>query len=108
MSYRLKRRESVQRGLKRIVKKTLGSAVDSLEHATRRQHDDAVHTARKSVKKARAVVSMVDDRLEGASPDKALRQAGNKLSLERDADILAETFDRLRRRYPAKLRGSAL
>ena len=71
--------------------------------------DEAVHEARKSVKKARAVLSLVHHPLDGAYSKEVrrLRKAGRNRSLERDADVLVETFDRLRARYPSRLKGPA-
>jgi CHAD domain-containing protein len=98
MAYRLKRREGIATGVRRIVAEELERAVDELEG--RRSDDEvtAVHEARKHLKKTRAAIRLVRYDL-GAdlrrSENAALRDAQARLSGARDADVLLETLARL-------------
>jgi hypothetical protein len=49
VAYRLRVRESIGKGLKRVVRKELRSAIDALDDPN--PSDDAIHEARKSIKK---------------------------------------------------------
>src|SRR4029079_8874794 len=105
MPYRLRQEEPVGRGIKRITVKELRSAVRTLgDGESRKEHDEAVHEARKHVKKTRAVLQLARLQLgKHYSPeDDRLREAGRQLSLERDADIIVEAFDRLRTKYRSR------
>lgn len=106
MAYRLKREESVSHGVKRLANKALCSALDGLRPGHPKQRDEAVHEGRKEVKKARALLELVRDDL-GRKYEKdkqRLREAARPLSHERDAKILLDTFDGLRKRHPTALR----
>jgi len=107
MAYHLSRRRSVRRALERIVRKELRSAAGELEHAGSRTRDEAVHDARKRIKKTRAVLLLVRTQLDRTyeKQDGQLGKAGHQLAIERDADAMVETFDRLRARYRSRLRG---
>jgi CHAD domain-containing protein len=109
MAYRFRRKESVEKGMTRVATEELDSAVSTLEHTRRRYNRTAVHEARKSVKKTRAVLRLVRPKLHGAysDADRRLQKVSRALSRVRDADVLVETFDLLRSRYPARLKGAA-
>src|SRR5450631_711382 len=106
MAYRLKRRESVSCGLRRVARKELRSALDGLRQDAPEHRDEAVHQGRKKIKKARAVLELIradlgsDYRKEKGQ----LRQAAQPLSAERDARMLLDTFDDLRTRHRTRLR----
>jgi CHAD domain-containing protein len=109
MSYRLRPNRSVRHELERIAVKQLSTAAGLLEHTgPGKEHDKAVHEARKSVKKTRAVLQLLRPDLDVAySREKRLLQKiGHALSIERDADAIVETFDHLRAKYRSRLRGS--
>lgn len=101
MSFRLKRDESVRRGLKRIVRKQLRRAHRCLQQSS----EDRVHEARKSVKKVRAVVRLLEmaDAKAIRRDARRLRAAGRILSRRRDADVVLDTLDRVRRHFPKRL-----
>jgi len=101
MSFRLKTDEPVRRGLRRLAAKELEDARDQLRGAPR-PSDEAIHEARKSLKKARAIVQVIDadaGRHLGGSR-KAFRAVNRTLSRLRDADAMLGIFDRLRMRAP--------
>ncbi len=107
MAYRLKLEEPIPAGAKRIAAdelqsaaKRLGAAVESEESAA-----EAIHEARKSVKKIRAMLRLFRPGPGAAfvSEDKKLRAAGRKLARLRDAEVLLEVFDEVVRKYPGEL-----
>jgi CHAD domain-containing protein len=101
MAFRLRAEESVAHGLRRLARKELGSAHDQLNR-TVRPRDEAVHEARKSVKKVRAIVEVVDaDNGRGlAGCQKQLRKVNRALSRVRDAEAMVEILSKLREKHP--------
>jgi CHAD domain len=89
MAFRLRTNESVARGLERIVRNELRAALDQL--AGMDVSEDAIHEARKSVKKVRAVLQLVGSELGADGTLKQLRRAGQLLAPLRDADALVKT-----------------
>jgi CHAD domain-containing protein len=101
MAYRLERDESVIRGLKRVVRDEMDSAGTSLSGAGKASRDEAIHGARKSIKKVRAILRLVSAELGGAHAreNARLRDIARRLSEFRDAFVIIETFDALRDKY---------
>jgi CHAD domain-containing protein len=104
VSFELKPREQVNSGLRRLVRKEIRAARRELDE----KHPptaDAIHEARKSLKKVRAIVALIDDD-EGRGIGRAkkrLRKIGHTLSELRDADAMVEIVDKLHRRTPRLL-----
>lgn len=100
MSYRLRSDESVVRGLRRLAKKELKSARDRLR--TSAPSDESIHEARKSVKKVRAIVHLVDsdDGRGLRKSEKRLRTVNRVLSPLRDADAMLEMLAKLKDATP--------
>jgi CHAD domain-containing protein len=99
VSYRLDGNEPVADGLKRVFLEELASAGQSLARTNQPDRDRAVHEARKSVKKMRAILRLVKPHLGAAAFDqenKLLGSIGRSLSVLRDAVVLIETLDSLR------------
>ena len=98
MAYRLKQREGIATGVRRIVRDELARAVDELEGRRSDDAGTAVHEARKHLKKSRAALRLVRDDL-GANlrrdENTALRDAQARLSGARDAEVLLATLARL-------------
>ncbi len=89
MPYRLTKNEPVAKGIKRLAAEQIDYARGQLI-----QEDDAkkaVHEARKSVKKTRALLRLANYSCE----DKRLRKIGRALSEVRDAAVMIEVFDAL-------------
>ncbi len=106
MSYRFERDEGAADGVRRIVLERLEHAREQLERELRRNPDDAVHTARKDLKKARSAIRLVRAELgkQGYRRDnELLRDAGRELSDVRDAAVGTETLEKLRDHYRADL-----
>lgn len=101
MAFILNPKQSIRQGLKHVIRKELRRGCEHLQHA----HAIAVHEARKSVKKVRAVVKLLQqiDADALAKEARRLRAAGHTLSTLRDADAVIATFDQLRKRFPQRL-----
>ena len=100
MAYRLRHDESVAHGLRRVARKELKLAVEQLRAEP--PPDAAIHEARKSVKKARAVLRLIEaDRGKGlARSRKRLRTVNRALSRLRDADVMKEVLAALNGKNP--------
>jgi CHAD domain-containing protein len=98
MAYRLKKREGIATGVRRIVHGELARAIDELEGRRSDDTGTAVHEARKHLKKTRAAIRLVREEL-GADlrrdENAALRDAQARLSRARDAQVMLETLARL-------------
>ena len=106
MSFCLKRDVSVPKGLQRLMRKEVGAAMAAL--ASQTPSDESIHDARKSVKKIRSVLRLLQGQLGSAGDreEKRLREAAHVLSALRDADATAETLETLHGRYPTVVDGS--
>lgn len=104
MAFRLRADEKVARGLRRLARKELRKAVRCIEQR-RHRREEAIHEARRALKKARAIVKVFEaDRGQGLrTTRKRLRRVSRSLSQLRDADVKIETLDALRRRAPNAL-----
>ena len=104
MAFRLKPDEQVSKGLRRLARKQLGNALKDVQ---RRGGDrqKAIHDARRSVKKARAILDVFDNDCGRGLRKirKRLRRVSRSLSELRDADIKVETLDALHLRAPRAL-----
>lgn len=108
MAYRLKQSESVPDGLKRIVFEEIDSATEQL--GSTKDRDEAIHEARKSLKKIRGVLRLVQPELGPIyqRENTQLGEIGRKLSELRDATAIIEVFDGLLEKYKNSLRNDAL
>lgn len=98
MPYRLDPSEPTDVGLRRVVGEQLDRAVVALR-VPGGPDAEAVHEVRKRLKKARSAVRLGRADLGVAVARHAndeLRRVGGELALQRDADALVETVDRLR------------
>jgi CHAD domain-containing protein len=96
-AYRLKRKEPVADGMRRIALGRAESALERLRGANPEDDgfQDAVHGARKDLKKLRAVLRLLRDRLgEEAyrAQNRCFRDAARALSESRDAEVKLETL----------------
>jgi CHAD domain-containing protein len=109
MAYRLEREEAVSAGLKRVLCEQIESASDFLSGEKKTTRDEAIHTARKSIKKVRATLrlarkDMGESRLEHAR----LRDTAARISEFRDAFAIIATFDALKKKYRKEAGGAKL
>lgn len=105
VSYRLSIADDLAASVRTCAREQLGGAIEQLERA---QEDpvEAIHEARKHLKKARALLRLVRPALGTKTyrrENAALRDAGLALSATRDADVLVETVDKLATRFAGRL-----
>jgi CHAD domain-containing protein len=101
MTYRLRDDDTPAAGLRRSAQEELDDAIAQLTEGVQHDPVTAVHEARKSVKKLRALLRLVRRELGEetyARENAALRDAGQRLSETRDADVLIATFQSLAER----------
>lgn len=105
MSYRLEQGEPVPEGIRRIVREETDSAIKHLTNTAAGRREEAIHEARKSIKKIRGVLRLVRPDLGRTYGDenRPLRDAGRRLSQIRDAEAVIEVFDDLAQRYRGDL-----
>src|SRR5687768_1236571 len=109
MAYRLKPARSARKGLRRAAGRQLDTAAEELGSATGGERTAAIHTARKSIKKTRALLRLARSGMPRDAyreQSRALRDTGRLLSATRDADVLAQTIDALAHRYVGQLPSS--
>src|SRR5438094_6101341 len=103
MSFALTPGKPIRRDLKRIVRKQLARASERLLQYHR--DAEAVHESRKSIKKVEALTKLLDE--IGSGPPRKdlerLQSARQTLSRLRDADVVIETFEHLRSRFPHRI-----
>ena len=105
MAYRLKAGEPVSRAIRRIAFEELESAARRMNGRNLRNRDTAIHEARKSIKKIRALLRLMRAEL---GPDfdrenRRYRGLGRRLSRFREPAAAIETFDDLIARHPGEL-----
>jgi len=100
MSFRLKSRGSVTEQLHELVAEEFRKALKAL--ARPKPEEEAVHEARKSVKKIRAVIRLlhVDLGSDYRTENERLRAVTHRLSSLRDVDATTETLRALHEKYP--------
>lgn len=108
MAYRLKRKEPVSDGIKRLAAEQMEAACSQL--ATGRNREEAIHESRKSVKKTRGLLSLIESELGPLyrEEDKRLRNIGRTLSAVRDAAVMIEVFDALLEKHKASVKKESL
>ncbi len=90
MGFRLNRQEPVGAGIARILNEELHVAMSSL-----REPETGIHEARKSIKKLRAVMRLLEPRLGclARAENAILGEAGRALSAARDGEAVVEILD---------------
>lgn len=91
MSYELKKDEKLGPGLRRIAREEIEKAITELGSAQNRDPRNAIHNARKHLKKLRALLRLVRDELGRArfkTENAVFRDAGRQISAVRDAEVL--------------------
>ncbi len=101
MSYRLKSREPVADGLKRIFREEIDSALKQTRR--RPQHrGQSVHEFRKHLKKLRAALSLAAEGVgknRSDLEDRIVRQVAKVVSSVRDAHVRLQTVIQIRKRF---------
>jgi len=103
--YRLKPRHSIASEVRHIVDKQLGLAVRRLRATGDERSDDAVHEARRHIKKVRAVLRLVQPAIGDTyySATRRMRVAGRLLAPIADGRSVVDTVSNLQRRYRRQL-----
>jgi CHAD domain-containing protein len=107
-SYKLRDGEAVPRGIARIARGRIDHAIDELEGRTGSSPEEAVHEARKDMKKLRAVVRLVRAEIGDnvyRRENACFRDAGQELSGVRDADVMLATLAKLEHEIPEAAAG---
>jgi CHAD domain-containing protein len=109
MAYRFKAGETVPENVQRVVVEEIDSAMDQLGKAAQNR-DEAIHEARKSVKKIRGVLRLMRPELRQvyAEETKRFREIGHQLSDIRDAAARLEIFNCVVEKYKGTLQKNAL
>ena len=100
MSYGLAFSELPEASVERVRREQLEAAAESLQGA--RDPVEAIHDARKRIKKTRALLRLARPGLKPNAyrrRNRELRDAGRQMSDVRDADVLVETVDELAERF---------
>jgi CHAD domain-containing protein len=107
VAYLLKLGEPIPTGIRRVVSEEIGAAVRQLSGEGEADRDEAIHEARKSVKKIRGVLRLIRPGLGDVYEveNTHFRDIGRRLSQFRDAGAMLETFDALREKYADELDG---
>jgi CHAD domain-containing protein len=105
MAYYIEPHKPIAPELKRILKEEVRRTAEQLRNANNSGGAEAIHEARKSVKKIRAVLRLVQTELGGVYRDEnaRFRDIGRTLSELRDAGAMMETFDGLRKLYKGEI-----
>jgi CHAD domain-containing protein len=106
MSYRLDPTDNLPNALRAVVAEQIEDAVRVLREDRAKDPVEAVHDARKDLKKARSVlrlarVGMLPKRRAAANA--RMRDVAAQLSDVRDADVMVETVDALRDHFAGRL-----
>ncbi len=106
MAYRLNIGESVIRGLRRVAGEEMEEAGAQLTGHKKPGRDQAIHDARKSIKKVRALLRLANPEQEGiyGRENARLRDIARRLSKFRDAFAIIETFDALKDKFRSETR----
>jgi len=109
MAYRLKHGETVPEAIRRIVQEEIDSAGKQLTNGQGKKRDEAVHEARKSLKKVRGALRLMQPELGRAYQDEntRMRDLGRELSEIRDATAIIEVFDSLVEKHASSLQKDA-
>ena len=97
-AYRLKESEPLPEAIARVARGRIDHAIDELRGKTDSTPVEAVHEARKDLKKLRALLRLARGELGGrvyARENACIRDAARELAGARDADVMLETLDGL-------------
>jgi CHAD domain-containing protein len=106
MPYRFSDGEATDQGIRRIAGDQLDTAITELTERIRTDPVDAVHAARKALKKERSLLRLARGTMRSKarrSENAALRDAGRRLSAARDAEVMVQALDNLAGRYAGQL-----
>ena len=105
MSYCFSNHETVPEGIKRMAREQLDKAIAQTKPTAKRR-DEAIHDARVSIKKLRALLRIGQSKRMNevfAKELRCYRDAGRLLSEMRDAAVMVEALDKLVGHYAEQL-----
>jgi CHAD domain-containing protein len=110
MAYRFKAKESVPDGIRRIVHEEVEDATNQLTNGKGPKRDEAIHEARKSIKKIRGAIRLMQPELGKIYNEENARlgEIGRRLSEIRDAEAIIEVFDGVVEKYRDQLKPEAV
>ncbi len=97
-AYRLKSKEPLPEGIARAARGRIDNAIDELRGKTDSSPEEAVHNARKDLKKLRALLRLARGELGEstfARENRTFRDAGRELAAARDSDVMLDTLKAL-------------
>lgn len=106
MAYELTAGESVAEGFARSSREQLDRATRALREELADDPVEAIHAARKAIKKERALLRLARGALPGKqrrSANARLRAAARRLSSARDAEVMIQSLDGLAERFAGQL-----
>jgi CHAD domain-containing protein len=106
MSYELKDPRIVEDEIKRVADEQIETILEALTTTNPDQQDKDIHTARKSLKKLRALLRLVQEKIgqeQYQQENACFRDAGRFLSEMRDAQVRLETLDHLATHFAQQL-----
>jgi CHAD domain-containing protein len=106
LSYEFTPEETVATGVIRCAGEQLDRAIQALSEDIRLEPVDAVHSARKAIKKERALLRLVRGSLPSsqlARDNERLRDVARTLSGLRDADVMVQTAEALEKRFTGQI-----
>lgn len=104
MGFRLKSGQSVSNEIRRIVLQQLDRATSELTSIGDPESDEAIHDARRRVKKIRAIIRLVRPVLDKEHrADPALRQVSKLLAPVADGQGVIDTLNQMSKRYRREL-----
>ena len=103
MGFRLKAGEEVSTEIRRIVLRQLDRATSELTAIGDPESDEAIHDARRRVKKIRAIIRLVRPVLQCDGIDPHMRRVSKMLAPVADGQGVIDTLNQLIRRYRRQL-----
>jgi CHAD domain-containing protein len=97
-AYHLKPKQSLSEGIARVARGRIDHAIDELRGKTDSSAEEAVHEARKDLKKLRALLRLARGELGESSfacENTCFRDAGRELAATRDSDVMLDTLKSL-------------
>ncbi len=104
VSNNLKAEEPISQGLKRVVLAELDAALASLTGTP--HSEQAIHDARRRIKKAHAIATLIQRDVKVGAAPRHLRAAARLLAPIRDAEAIANKAEELCSREPHELSGA--
>jgi CHAD domain-containing protein len=111
MTSQLRQTEAATKGVRRILRKQVGKALESLTSNGPMLADKPIHDARKRLKKVRAALRLLREALGSSvyqQENAYFRDAARPLTEVRDATVLVDTLDQLAEHFKGEVTSRAL